>query len=81
MLHVKDMKYLGDYRLWLVFDNGSTGEVNLESELWGEMFAPLQDKTTFATTHVDHELGTIVWANGADLAPEFLLERLHQQAA
>ncbi|MBF0295466.1 MAG: DUF2442 domain-containing protein [Magnetococcales bacterium] len=76
MPHVNEVKYLGEYRLWLAFDNGASGEVELEPELWGEMFAPLQDKTVFATVHVDREIGTIVWANGADLAPEFLIERL-----
>ena len=80
MLRVTDVKYLGDYRLWLLFDNGTAGRVELASELWGEMFAPLQDKATFALVHVDRELGTIVWNNGADLAPEFLLDRLQQEA-
>ncbi|MEO5369143.1 MAG: DUF2442 domain-containing protein [Magnetococcus sp. DMHC-1] len=77
MLHITDVKYLGDYRLWLRFDNGASGMVELESELWGEMFVPLKDKTSFASVRVDQELGTIAWANGADFAPEFLLKRLH----
>lgn len=76
MLHVADVKYLDNYRLWLTFDNGTVGIVDLEQELWGEMFSPLQDKTVFASIRLDQELGTIVWANGADLAPEFLLKRL-----
>ena len=80
MLHVTDVKYLGDYRLWLMFDNGAAGRVELEPELWGEMFAPLKDKAAFASVRVDRELGTIAWNNGADLAPEFLLDRLQQQA-
>ena len=28
----------------------------------------------FKTVHVNHELDTIVWDNGADLSPEFLYE-------
>ncbi|MEO5334232.1 MAG: DUF2442 domain-containing protein [Magnetococcus sp. YQC-5] len=76
MLHITDVKYLGDYRLWLAFDNGASGEVELEQELWGNMFAPLLDKAAFASVHVNRELGTIAWANGADLAPEFLLDQL-----
>ncbi|MEO5364587.1 MAG: DUF2442 domain-containing protein [Magnetococcus sp. DMHC-8] len=80
MLHVTDVKYLGDYRLWLMFDNMADGIVDLEPELWGEVFAPLKEKTAFSAVRVDRELGTIVWNNGADLAPEFLLERLHQEA-
>lgn len=80
MLHVADVNYLDDYRLWLRFDNGTVGTVDLEQELWGEMFSPLHDKTIFASVRLDQELGTIVWANGADLAPEFLLTRLRQEA-
>ncbi|MBF0138849.1 MAG: DUF2442 domain-containing protein [Magnetococcales bacterium] len=80
MVHVTDVNYLGDYCLWLTFDNGTVGIVNLEPELWGEIFLPLKDKTAFASVRVDQELGTVVWANGADFAPEFLLERLQQEA-
>ncbi|MDD5036714.1 MAG: DUF2442 domain-containing protein [Methylococcaceae bacterium] len=39
----------------------------------------MQDKTLFATAFVDPEMETVAWANGADLAPEFLLDLLHRQ--
>ncbi|MBF0098586.1 MAG: DUF2442 domain-containing protein [Magnetococcales bacterium] len=78
MLHVTGVEYRGDYRLWLRFDNGISGQVELESELWGEMFAPLRDQGAFSDVRVDSELGTIAWANGADMAPEFLFERLQR---
>ncbi|MBN2464849.1 DUF2442 domain-containing protein [candidate division WOR-3 bacterium] len=40
------------------------------------LFAPLKDRAKFAALRLDPELGTIVWENGADLAPEFLYDRL-----
>ncbi len=40
------------------------------------MFQLLQDVEYFAKVSVDSELGTVVWPNGADLAPEVL----HEQA-
>jgi len=40
------------------------------------MFEPLRDETFFALVAVDKELGTVVWPNGADLAPDVL----HQEA-
>jgi hypothetical protein len=73
---LKEAKYLGDYRIWLKFTDGVEGEVDLESELWGEVFQPLKDKARFAELLLDKELETIVWPNGADFAPEFLYQKL-----
>jgi hypothetical protein len=44
----------------------------LADELKGSMFEPLKDLAEFQNVSVDPELETIVWPNGADLAPEFL---------
>jgi hypothetical protein len=69
---VTSVEVIGDYKLRLGFDDGLVREIDLESELWGPVFEPLKDPTYFAKVRVDPELGTIVWPNGADLAPEFL---------
>ncbi len=37
-----------------------------------EVFEALKDITVFRKVSVDPELETVVWPNGADLAPEFL---------
>jgi hypothetical protein len=79
-LHVKDVKYLHDYVIWLRFNDGAEGEIDLRSELDGEVFAPLNDKSKFRQFGVDPELGTIVWENGTDLAPEFLYENMKVMA-
>jgi hypothetical protein len=75
-LHVKEAKYLRDYVIWLRFNDGAEGEIDLEGELEGEVFGPLRDKRLFRKFRVDPELGTIAWENGADLAPEFLYENM-----
>ena len=72
ILHVKEAKYLHDYVIWIKFNDGIEGEVDLEQELAGEIFGPLKDKELFKSFEVDPMLETIVWKNGADLAPEFL---------
>lgn len=73
---LREARYRRDYRIWLKFADGVEGEVDLESELWGEMFEPLKEKALFAKCSIDQELGTIVWPNGADFAPEFLYQKL-----
>lgn len=42
----------------------------------GPMFVPLRDEAFFAHVRVDEELGTIVWPNGADLAPDVLHDQV-----
>ena len=67
-------EYVGGYRLRLAFEDGRTGELDLEDQLWGEVFEPLRDITQFKDFRIDAELQTIVWPTGADLAPEYLYE-------
>lgn len=77
MLHVTDAKYIDGYRIWLTFDNGRSGEVDLADLLDGPVFEPLKDVQLFRQVRFDGYLGTITWPNGADLAPEFLESHLH----
>ncbi len=73
---LKEAEYRGDYRIWLKFADGVAGEIDLESDLWGEIFEPIKEQIRFAEFELNHELGTIVWPNGADFAPEFLYQKL-----
>ena len=73
---ITGVKYVSEYRIWLKLDEGSQGEVDLEDELWGEVFEPLKKKEFFRAVRLDQELNTISWHNGADFSPEFLYERV-----
>jgi uncharacterized protein DUF2442 len=81
ILHTTEVKALPDYRLFLKFNNGASGEVRLLDELTGEVFAPLRDPALFDTARQHPVMRTVAWANGADMAPEFLLELLNRQQA
>lgn len=71
---IESAEYLESHRIRLIFADGKTRIIDLEDELWGEMFEPLKNLETFQQFKVNPELRTIVWPNGADLAPEFLYE-------
>lgn len=64
--------YLNHYQIQLAFNDGKQGIVDLKDDLTGEMFAPLMDLALFASVTLDKQLKTLVWQNGADLAPEYL---------
>ncbi len=72
ILHVTKAKYLEDYRIEVSFNDGKTGTVDLSQSLTGSIFDPLKDIGIFSQLKVDKEIDTIVWPNGADLAPEYL---------
>lgn len=72
MLKICDVDYIKDYTLRLKFNDGVTKTVDLRPYLDGEVFGELIDKVKFVQYGLTHS--TIEWANGADLAPEFLYE-------
>lgn len=68
-----EVEYLDDYRLRLEFEDGAKGVVDVSQlvQLTG-VFAPLEDRAYFAQVRVNPDIGTICWANGADLDPDVL---------
>jgi hypothetical protein len=56
----------------LTFKDGRHKRVNLLPLLEGPVFQPLRDPAFFARLSLDTMAGTIVWPNGADIAPETL---------
>ena len=40
---ITNAKYVREYRLYLYFNDGSEGEINLEPELFGPIFEQLKD--------------------------------------
>jgi uncharacterized protein DUF2442 len=62
--------------VWLQFNDGRKGLVDLADELHGQQFEPLRDPQRFAQLYLDCELATIAWGHGADFASEYLYEKL-----
>ena len=78
---VTSVEPLGDYRLRIGFDDGSTREIDLEPVLEGELYGPLRDRTLFASLRLDPEVHTLVWPNGADFDPAILHDWPSHEAA
>ena len=74
ILHVTEAEYRGGYRIWLAFNDGTSGLADLAGHLTGPVFKPLQALRTFRRFRVDPVLNTVVWPNGADFSPDFLYE-------
>jgi len=72
LVNVVNAKYLDRYRIAVTFNNGRAGVVDLKDVLNGPVFEKLKDVDEFRRFKVDSELDTIVWANGADIAPEYV---------
>jgi hypothetical protein len=76
MLKIIKAEYLEDYKIKIEFDNNENGIVNLSEILWGPIFEPLKDINEFKKFKISKIFNTIVWDNGADVAPEYLYEIL-----
>jgi hypothetical protein len=72
-------EYRGDYRIHLVFNDGTESTVDFEDWLDGPVFEPLHDPAYFRRFFI--EAGTVGWPNGADIAPETLYERAKSNEA
>ena len=82
MIWVTDAKPLADYRLWVRFSDGMESEIDLREFVNSDrrpIVAALRDREMFSAIRV--EMDTEVWANGFDLAPEFLYARAKAHAS
>jgi hypothetical protein len=71
-LHVTAAKHLDEYKVEVTFNNGQKGIADLSEALHGPVFEPVKNQAIFSSFAVDNELETLVWPNGADLAPEYI---------
>ena len=79
---IVEVKVLKNYTLFLRFENGVEGNVDVSNIIPFEgIFSKLEDLDYFATVIVNKDLGTIVWDNGADLSPEYLYSIILNKAA
>lgn len=77
LVDVIEVKPLSAYILYLRFEDGTSGEVDISKIVaFKGIFAKLADKKYFSTVKVNPEIGTICWENGADISPCTLIRVL-----
>ena len=74
LLHVHEVRVVGPHQLHLVFSDGIAKTVDVHPLLTGPVFEPLRDQDYFSRVKLDPICKTVVWPNGADIAPEALHE-------
>ena len=65
-------EYRGEFRIHLVFNDQLESTIDFRRWLEGPVFEPLRTVSYFKRFFV--EGGTVVWPNGADIAPETLYD-------
>lgn len=68
-IQVIDVEYKGNYTLKCTFNDGAVKNVDMSPVLEAPAFQDLKDVDKFKQFGLDE---TIFWANGADIAPEWL---------
>ena len=72
MHYIIGVRYESGFKLHLQFEDGGWRVADLESHLDGEVFMPLKNRSRFSTAHLNPDVDTVVWDNGADMSPDFL---------
>jgi len=63
---------VGPYTLQVKFDDNTLQVIDFKLVLEGELYGPLRDLSLFNQVHIDPEVHTLVWPNGADFDPATL---------
>ena len=74
ILRIVEATVCGPHSLRLTFSDGTRKRVNVFPLLDGPVFEPLRNPAYFARVAVDPIIGTTIWPNEADFAPEALCE-------
>jgi hypothetical protein len=77
---VLEARYVRGHTVWLRFQDGTHGEIDLAPALHGPVMEPLKDISFFRHFTIHPEFRTLVWPNGADFAPEFLHDNVRVTA-
>lgn len=64
--------------LEVLFEDGIKGQIIFIPSRFRGVFKSLEDEETFRKVFVDREIGTVVWENGLDLAPDVMYKEIKE---
>lgn len=77
MMHtITECRAEGNYTLWLRFDDGLEGSVDLGALVLTESYLAISDAETFARVAIDPVSNAVTWTGGIKLDPETLYRDL-----
>jgi hypothetical protein len=75
MIRLVEVKPRKDYRLWLKYEDGTSGEVDLSSFAGRGVFAAWKESGVFEDVRITEE-GALAWPGGIDICADALYLRL-----
>lgn len=71
-LKIVKCKPQDDYKLWLLFDDGVSGEVDLKKLVGKGVFSAWKSLEFFKSVRIDKRSDTVAWGEDLDLDPYVL---------
>lgn len=71
MFRIKEVKALANYKLWLRFEDGTEGRIDLSNLVGKGVFKEWLDANKFAKVSIG-DSGQLLWGKHIDLCPDML---------
>lgn len=65
-----DVEARPNYRIWVKYADGPSGEVDLSDLVGKGAYAALEDASFFKRVHIDPESEAITWGNNVEICPD-----------
>ena len=78
MIRPVKIKALENYRVWIKYSDGQSGEIDLSNYVGKGIFKLWKDEIFFQTVHIGNS-GEIAWGTKIDLCPDALYMKLTQK--
>lgn len=76
MIKVREVEARAGYRVWIRFEDGTEGEVDLSHLVGRGVFRLWEDCTEFEKVYVEPVMGAVAWSDDLDLCPDALYQQL-----